>query len=111
MLLDESFLEFKHTSTEYKLVRGKDLNPTNPSNGYILLKMIDNEKGVVISSGDFEEVDLKCLLNYYSINKKRINNFANSLLNIITIINEWIRETGNYFIHNLRDIDIYESNN
>ncbi|MBC3798413.1 hypothetical protein [Acetobacterium tundrae] len=101
----DCFLDFKQISNEYKVIAGKDLNPTNPPNTYLLLKVIDSEKGQVISGGNFEGIDIALLLNIYSINNEMQNVYANCLYNIISIINDWIRTTGNYFIYNLRHLD------
>lgn len=105
IIMSDCFLDFKQISNEYKVIAGKDLNPTNPPNTYLLLKVIDSEKGQVISSGNFEGIDIALLLNIYSINNEMQNVYANCLYNIISIINDWIRTTGNYFIYNLRHLD------
>lgn len=103
IILSDQFLDFKQISSEYKVIDGKDLNPKNPSNTYLLLKALDAEKGQVISSGNFEGIDKSLLLNIYSVNDKMKNVYAKSLHDIISIINDWIRTTGNYFIYNLRN--------
>lgn len=104
-VMSEHFLNFKQISSEYKIVAGKDLNSTNPPSTFLLLKMIDDEKMQVISSGNFEGIDASLLLNIYSISNEMKYVFADCLYNIIAIINDWIRTTGNYFIYNIRHLD------
>lgn len=96
IIMSDQFLDFKQTSSEYKVIAGKDLNTTNPPNTYLLLKVIDAEKGKVISSGNFEGIDIVLLLNIYSINNEMKNVYANCLYNIISIINDWIHMNLKY---------------
>lgn len=106
IMLSEKILKFERRDDLHKVVCGTDIKPSNPENSYLLLEVIDQDKGVVISSGNFEKIDTKVLLNIYSISEEMKPIFARSICDIIMITNDWIRETGNYFIYNLRQISL-----
>lgn len=102
-LLDlKNLYEQEYDKTQYKIVSAFEVNPNNPKNSYILLKVISNQKGVVLDSGTFDESNLGILLNRYTIPENLQNTFCNAIWNIVSVVNDWIRATGNYFIINQR---------
>jgi len=92
----------EYDKSQYKVVAGSEINSQNPSNSYLLLKIIDAKKAVVLSSGTFELIDNEILLNKYIIPKTMQIAISNVLWNIVAIVNAWIKETGSYFIINVR---------
>lgn len=101
-LMNEDILVFDGISTEYRIVSGAGMNPENPKDKYLLLKPIDDKRSIVISSGEILPEDLKKTLNIYIIREDFICSFSDSIKNIVEIINDWIKLTGNYFIENIR---------
>ncbi|MEK4205488.1 MULTISPECIES: hypothetical protein [Paenibacillus] len=105
IMLNEKMLKFEKLVTCHKVVSGKSLNPSNAPNSYLLIKEINQEKGIVVSSGNFENIDTKILLNMYTISEEMKLTFVHCVHDIITLTNDWIRDTGNYFIYNLKAIE------
>ena len=86
---------------DYKIISGDQLNPAENNklpDRLILLKKIDDEKGVVVDFGDFKKYQAVDLLNYYRIKKEYADYMAEIINNIIVVINEWISSTGYEFI-------------
>lgn len=101
LMYNQGILEIKSIDTIHKVVRGTYVNKYNDKNSYILLKSIDAEKGVVVSSGSFDERDVGKLLNIYSIKEESKTIYTKCVYEIIQLTNNWIKLTGNYFIHHL----------
>lgn len=101
LMYNQGILEIRSIDTMHKVVRGTDINKNNDKNSYILLKAIDAEKGVVVSSGSFDERDVGKLLNIYSIKEESKTIYTKCVYEIIQLTNNWIKLTGNYFIHHL----------
>jgi len=86
---------------DYKIVTGEQLNPIENNklpDRLILLKKIDNEKGIVVDFGDFKKYQAVDLLSYYRIKKEYADYLAEIINNIIVVISEWISITGYEFI-------------
>lgn len=101
MILDH-LCEQKSLQQKYTIVSGHKMNPNNPPASYILLEIINNEKGIVRDSGMFDEAYLNYLLNYYTIADGLQKNFCQIVINIVSLVKDWIKATGNYFIVNDR---------
>ena len=86
---------------DYKIICGSQLNPIENNklpDRLILLKKIDDEKGVVIDFGDFKKYQTVDLLNYYRIKKEYVDYLVEIINNIIVGVKEWISSTGYEFI-------------
>ncbi|MBU7005206.1 hypothetical protein [Phosphitispora fastidiosa] len=105
VLDNDKTLEFIEKDTVHKIISGNDINQNNPKNLLILVEPIDDQKAIVISEGNFERQDIGILLYRYSICRDSQPFFARSIYSIIQIANDWIRETGNYFILNPRHFE------
>jgi len=95
---------FIEKDTDYVVASGHEINPQNPEMSYLLLKPIQNDKAIVLTGGEFLGVDKNRLLNKYKINPENLSVFSHSIFEITTIVNDWIKETGNYFIANPKEI-------
>ncbi|WP_422090780.1 hypothetical protein [Tenacibaculum ovolyticum] len=89
---------------KYDIISGKKLNPINPENGYILIEKTKKNEGIVIDSGDFQNVIKKELLNIIKIKPNYLEQVSGVILEVTSIANDWIRITGNVFIINNREI-------
>ena len=101
----KNFLQTETDDNKYKVVSASEMGSKNPSNLYILLEKIDNDKGIIIDFGVFEESHIEHLLDKYVIPDCFQMIFANAILNIVSVVNDWIKATGNYFIINERLIE------
>lgn len=98
----EVFVKVGETN-EYFVVGGRQVNIENDKESYILLKPINKDKGIVIAGGKLEKTDKKEALNYFEINKADIRYLSSIIFSIVNCVNLWIKQTGNYFIANLKD--------
>ncbi|KUO52975.1 MAG: hypothetical protein APF76_02780 [Desulfitibacter sp. BRH_c19] len=105
VLHNDKTLEFIEKDTVHKIISGNEMNQNSPKNSMILVEPIDDQKAIVISGGNFEKQDIGKLLNSYSICKDSQPFFARIIYSIVQIANDWIRETGNYFILNPRHFE------
>lgn len=104
-ILDTKNFSQIESNNKYRAISASEMNAKNPNNSYILLEVIDKEKGIVIDSGVFEEEYIELLLNRYVIPHSFQAIFVNTILNITSVVNDWIKTTGNYFIINNRLIE------
>lgn len=104
-ILDTKNFSQIESNNKYRVISASEMNAKNTNNSYILLEVIDKEKGIVIDSGVFEEEHIKLLLNRYVIPHSFQTVFVNAILNITSVVNDWIKTTGNYFIINNRLIE------
>lgn len=88
----------------FVLINGQDLNPKNPTNNYILARPQKDDTAIVVSGGEFDEVHISNLLNIYSFPEDGSTIFASAIFRIIEIVNEWISDSGKYFIANIKEI-------
>lgn len=81
---------------DYKIIYGSQLNPIENNkfpDRLILLKKIDDEKGVVTDFGDFKKYQAVDLLSYYRIKKECVDYLVEIINNIIVAISEWLSNT------------------
>lgn len=104
-ILDTKNFSQIESNNKYRVISASEMNAKNTNNSYILLEVIDKERGIVIDSGVFEEEHIKLLLNRYVIPHSFQTVFVNAILNITSVVNDWIKTTGNYFIINNRLIE------
>jgi hypothetical protein len=92
--------EIKVNVSNYSLASAYEMNKSNSPNSYLLLETIDNEKAIVRGGGEFYKGQLGSLLNSYKFSNKYIGIYSRITGTIISLINDWIKETGDYFIVN-----------
>ncbi|PHN93674.1 hypothetical protein CSC80_12220 [Maribacter sp. 6B07] len=86
-------------SSEFKIVDGKEMNPENPKDGYILLKNLNKEsQGVVIDFGTIRKYNIQNGLNYMSINSDDFMKWVKCIQELFKSVELWIENTGNYLI-------------
>ena len=104
---DTWFKELNSTSTEYKVVppspqMGKN---DNLPNRFILLKKIDEEKGVHTDFGDFIYTPrIQKLTNFYEFDETNLTTFISIFRHFITTVDEWLDLTNGEII-----IDLYHN--
>lgn len=78
---------------KYKVIKGTDINPDNITypNRYILLKQIDNEKGIVEDSGDFRKEDIERLIGFYAIKPAKLDQIGGQIYTILELVRQWIK--------------------
>lgn len=85
----------------YIVSSGYNTNPKNGVDSYFLLQPRNNDEAVVIAGGDFQDVDSNALLKIYKIDDHTLEYFGCCIYDIVAFTNEWIKQTGNYFIAKL----------
>ena len=106
LLHSEGIFVKKQECTEYIITSGYEMNPINSLNSYLLLEPSNSEKAVVISGGDFAECVVDKLLYLLEVNENHIDVFSRKIHDIVTLANEWIKITGNYFIANTKALSM-----
>ena len=95
------FIQTQNTLTDFKIISGEELNPIeNKSlpNRLILLKKMDEEKGIVVDFGDFYKYRSNNLLNIYKINDEAVEELSSIIHGLIIALTEWMTSTGFKFI-------------
>jgi hypothetical protein len=83
----------------YKVIDGTKMNPDNPKDSFLLLKIIgDNDNGIVIDFGVIRKYNTQRLLNLQSIKGERFSPFVMSIHETLKAIDNWTKNTGNHLI-------------
>ena len=101
----ETVLKIVNSDLNYIVSSGKSINPNNPENSYLLLEPLKGDKAVVIAEGEFLNISSKSLLNKYVITDNAVSIFAETIKGILTLVNDWIANTGQYFLVNPKIFD------
>lgn len=102
------FIKANESAENFKTVYGPDINPSNKE-GYLLLKKIDKEHGIVRDFGDFQEKHkIDSMLEYVYINNKYVDRYANLIVDLIEITNNWLERTNGEFL--IDNINYFEFN-
>ena len=91
-------------NVEYVVKQGKEINPQNPEDSYLLLKPIEDNKAVVIAGGTFNNVSPETMIDVFELIDEAVPVFAHHINNLIVLINDWIAITGKYFIINPKEL-------
>lgn len=84
---------------KYQIIDGKEMNPDNPKDGYILLRKIDNDgHGIVVDFGTIQKYNLKDCLNYLTFNGDHFMGWIFGVHEVFKSIENWIDNTGNTLI-------------
>lgn len=84
---------------KYQIIDGKEMNPDNPKDGYILLRKIDKDgHGIVVDFGTIQKYNLKICLNYLTFNGDHFKGWIFGVHEVFKSIENWIENTGNTLI-------------
>jgi hypothetical protein len=83
---------------DLKVIAAKEMNASNPSNSYMLLKKVGTNAGQVLYAATMHKIDEKYLLSHYTMNEEAIDIFCDCIMEIIALANKWLAETGSEFI-------------
>lgn len=100
MLHSDRILDCVSSETEYVVQSGKAMNSQNPEGTYLLLKPLEDNKAMVIAGGTFCNTSQQEMTNTFEIMDKAVPVFAHHIHNIVTLVNDWIAITGEYFLIN-----------
>lgn len=80
------------------VVAGRELNPNNPDNSFLLLKKMGIDSGKVLYVGTMAKIDKNYLVSPWYINDVAVEKFAKCLVDAINMANKWLDETEGEFI-------------
>ena len=80
------------------VVAGRELNPNNPDNSWLLLKKIGTDSGKVLYAGTMVKIDKKYLVSPWQINDAAVEKSAICLVDAINMAKKWLDETEGEFI-------------
>ncbi|WPP49577.1 hypothetical protein [Catalinimonas niigatensis] len=93
------FTNTGQSTKEYKVIDGKEMNPDNPKDGYILLRNIDKEgHGIVIDFGTIRKYNVKNCLDFLTIGGDNFSGWIFGIHDVFKSIEGWIENTGNNLI-------------
>jgi hypothetical protein len=98
-----NFTESAEKAIDYTFIRGKELNPENEQNRYLLLRKTPHpNRAVVYDSGCFEEKTDELLLNKFTIKNEMVNELSAKIYHLIKLLSFWI--PNKYQLTKLSDI-------
>lgn len=80
------------------VVAGRELNPNNPDNSWLLLKKMGTDSGKVLYAGTMVKIDKKYLVSPWHINDAAVEKFAKCLVDALNMAKKWLDETEGEFI-------------
>jgi len=103
---DRWFKELNSTAKEYKVIPPTQIGENdNLPNRFILLKKIDEEKGIVTDFGDFiYKPRIKNLINFYEFDNNNLTTFISIIRHFISAVDDWLNLTNGEII-----IDLYSN--
>ena len=103
---DTGFKESKGATKEYKIVPPSQIGKNdNLPNRYILLKKLDEEKGIVTDFGDFTYKPwIQKLTNFYELDENNLTTFISIIRHFITAVDDWLNLTNGEII-----LDLYHN--
>lgn len=88
---EKNFIKSAENAIDYTFVKGKDLNPENEQNRYLLLRKTQHpSRAVVYDSGCFEEKTDELLLKKYTIRPDMINEVSAKIYHLVKLLSFWI---------------------
>ena len=66
-------------NVEYVVKQGKEINPQNPEDSYLLLKPIEDNKAVVIAGGTFNNVSPETMIDVFELIDEDVPVFAHHI--------------------------------
>ncbi|GGG07019.1 hypothetical protein GCM10010912_59580 [Paenibacillus albidus] len=103
------FIDTYEKVSGYKPVYAPEINPNN-NDGYLLLKILDEEHGQVVDFGQFQEQQkVDSMLNYVYLNEKYSEVYSNIIYELIKIIEKWLLLTnGEFIVDNLNQFEVQQ---
>jgi dsDNA-binding SOS-regulon protein len=97
---EDLYIETGKKATSYKIVAGKELNEANIKfpDRYLLLQDLEDGKSLVADFGDFYLYNVDKLLYYFKINESYLEDYTESIFQLIIEINNWVDLTGGEFV-------------
>lgn len=92
------FIKKLNPIRKYSVVSAGNMNKSNRPDSYILLDMIDNEKGKVLNVGTMIQVEREILISPFKFNPLAIEPFCECIWRVIQLSNYWLDITGSEFI-------------
>lgn len=99
-LNDDNLVKVNSQNEKFKVISGLKMNAVNDPKRYILLEVVEENQGIVRANGLFCEEHVSLLLNSYKFAPNRSKSYVRIVGTIVSLINDWIKLTGNYFIVN-----------
>ena len=106
MLQIPDTFEKKGRCVDFIVSSGYKINSDNSPNSYLLLKPLLNDRFIVVSGGEFSPKIINILLDMLEINENYLSTFSQCLYDVIALVNDWIKLTGNYFIANQKPLSV-----
>lgn len=103
---DTWFIELDSVDTSYKVIPPSQTGKNDDlPNRFILLKKIDEEKGVVSDFGDFiYKPRIEKLTTHFELDHKNLTTFISIIRHFITAVDDWLELTNGEII-----IDLYRN--
>lgn len=97
---EDLYIETGKKATSYKIIAGKELNEANIKfpDRYLLLQDLEDGKSLVADFGDFYLYNVDKLLYYFKINESYLEDYTESIFQLIIEINNWVDLTGGEFV-------------
>ncbi len=92
------FMETKEKEDDLFIIKGSNMTTDKLPNRYILMKRIDEEKGIVSNFGDFPIGVIPNLTNYFILNENILDRYCDIIFLLISSINKWLDVSNNEFI-------------
>ncbi|MEI6695638.1 MAG: hypothetical protein WCO13_06195 [Bacteroidota bacterium] len=93
------FEDLAERESKYDIVEGRNINPDNPKDSYLLLRNIEGKsQGIVIDYGIIRPFNKHRLLNYQTIGGEKFLKWSSGFYELFKCIENWIENTGNYLI-------------
>ena len=92
------FTATKEKEQDLFIMKGSDKTTDKLPNRYILMKKIDEEKGIVCNFGDFPIGVIPNLTNYFTLNENVLDRYSEIIFLLISSINKWLDVSNNEFI-------------
>ena len=84
----------------YIVKAGREISERNTDypDRYLLLRHLKDDNYLVADFGDFAPYQFQNLLKICKVNRKYLENYAETLYEIVLQINQWVKSTGNEFL-------------
>jgi len=92
------FIKSLNPISKYGVISAGEMNKSNKPDSYILLDMIDDDKGRVLNTGTMVRVEREYLLSTFRFNPLALEQFCQCIWRVIKLSNNWLDITGGEFI-------------
>jgi hypothetical protein len=96
---DGLYKDIKQRAAGYSISNADETNTVSETGKHkVLLKFVKKDTYTVCDAGDIAGRHAEKCLNYYKISPEVAESYAASIFAVLTVINTWLRRTGNEFI-------------